>query len=71
MTERLTGKVKWFSQKRFYGFIAKDDGTEIFIHGSNLNGVKLKDGMKVSFELKQDKKHKKHEAVNLEIIETA
>lgn len=71
MTERLTGKIKWFSDKKFFGFIEREGQTDVFIHGSNLNGAKLKDGMKVSFELKQDKKHKKHEAVNLEIIETA
>ena len=31
------GVIKWFSVRRGYGFIEKEDGTEIFVHYSEIN----------------------------------
>jgi CspA family cold shock protein len=31
-----TGKVKWFDEKRGFGFIAGDEGTEVFLHATSL-----------------------------------
>ena len=50
------GTVKWFSDKKGYGFITKEDGKEIFVHHSSINmsGFRsLSEGDKVSFEIEE------------------
>ena len=50
------GLVKWFSDKKGYGFIEKEDGTDIFVHYSAIEapGFKtLSEGDKVSFEVEE------------------
>ena len=52
-----TGKVKWFNEKRGFGFITQDEGEDVFVHYSSINmtGFKmLNEGDKVSFEVKED-----------------
>lgn len=45
-----TGKVKWFDAERGFGFIASDEGDEVFLHASALpDGVVPKPGAKVEF----------------------
>ena len=48
------GTVKWFSERKGYGFIEQDDGGDIFVHHSSINmaGFKtLNEGDRVSFEV--------------------
>jgi cold shock protein len=53
------GVVKWFSPKKGYGFITMEDGQEVFVHYSAIEGSgfrSLEQGEKVSFELTQGSK---------------
>ena len=50
----MTGKVKWFSAEKGYGFITSDEGKDIFVHYSAIqaDGFRsLEEGQKVSFEI--------------------
>ena len=53
-----TGKVKWYNDIKGYGFIAMDDGKEVFVHRSGLANPHqgLNEGDKVEFEVKQGEK---------------
>lgn len=49
-----TGKVKWFNAQKSFGFIAAEDGTDVFVHFSAIamDGFKtLDEGMDVQFEV--------------------
>ncbi len=52
----MTGKVKWFDEKKGYGFISTDDGKDIFVHFSAIQaeGFKnLNEGDLVEFEVNE------------------
>ena len=54
-----TGKVKWFNSQKGYGFIAAEDGTDVFVHFSAIamDGFKtLDEGMDVQFEVVEGEK---------------
>jgi CspA family cold shock protein len=50
------GTVKWFNADKGYGFIAQEDGDDVFVHFSEIQveGFKtLDEGQRVSFEVTQ------------------
>ncbi len=54
-----TGVVKWFSPKKGYGFITMEDGQEVFVHYSAIDGSgfrSLEQGQRVQFEVSQGPK---------------
>jgi len=60
------GKVKWFNSKKGYGFIEADDGTDVFVHYSSIEGDNFKtlhDGEEVEFNIVQGEKGPKAENV--------
>jgi CspA family cold shock protein len=46
-----TGKVKWYDSDKGYGFLARDDGGEVFVHSTALPAgtTALKQGQRVEF----------------------
>jgi len=54
-----SGTVKWFSDSKGFGFIAQEDGPDVFVHFSSLQGDgfrTLSEGESVEFEVEQDQK---------------
>ena len=49
-----TGTVKWFNAEKGFGFITREDGSDVFVHFSAIQGEgfkTLEEGQKVSFEI--------------------
>jgi CspA family cold shock protein len=56
---RSTGKVKWFSQEKGYGFIQQDSGPDVFVHHSQIqsSGFRtLNEGERVEFDVIEEPK---------------
>lgn len=54
MTQREQGTVKWFNNDKGYGFIERDNGSDVFIHYSAIDGDgyrSVEDGQRVEFEV--------------------
>jgi len=49
----MKGKVKWYNSRKGYGFIINEEGKEIFVHRSALDGVFLQENDEVEFEVEE------------------
>ena len=63
------GTVKWFNNKKGWGFIVKEDGQDIFVHYSAIKGNgfrSLAEGQRVQFDIEEGEKGPA--AANVEIL---
>jgi cold shock protein len=66
----LKGKVKWFDNKKGFGFINTEDGNDVFVHYSGIQAAgfrALEEGQEVTFEITKGKKGP--QAVNVQIVD--
>jgi CspA family cold shock protein len=69
MSERETGTVKWFNGSKGFGFINREQGDDVFVHYSAIQGDgfrNLEEGQKVEFEVEPGPKGPK--AVNVAVV---
>ena len=65
----MKGKVRWFNERKGYGFIRMEDGREVFVHYSDIQGEEfksLKEGNEVECEVTRGPKGT--HAVNVKVI---
>ena len=59
MSERIEGTVKWFNSSKGYGFIARDDGEDVFVHYSAIRSEgyrTLYEDQRVEFSIEEGPK---------------
>jgi CspA family cold shock protein len=64
-----TGSVKWFNAEKGYGFISREDGPDVFVHFSAIQGTgyrTLEEGQRVEFDVGPGRKGE--EAQNVRVV---
>jgi cold shock protein len=59
MATRMVGTVKWFNSGKGYGFLAQENGPDVFVHFTAINadGFRtLEEGQRVEFAVEQGQK---------------
>ena len=59
------GTVKWFDPQKNFGFIGREGKNDVFVHANALNGLPIKEGDKVKFDVEEGEKGPS--AVNVEM----
>ena len=55
----IKGTVKWFNEKKGFGFISREDGDDVFVHHTSIQGEgfkTLREGQSVEFEVQDGPK---------------
>ena len=68
-TEKINGKVKWFSPEKGFGFITSDDGNELFVHYKDIISAGFKTlfkNQKVEFEVVKGERG--FQAINIKLL---
>ncbi len=55
----MTGRVKWFDEKKGFGFIEREGGSDVFVHFRAITGTGFKtlaEGQEVEFEIENGRK---------------
>jgi CspA family cold shock protein len=56
MSQYESGTVKWFNDAKGYGFIKRENGSDVFVHYSDIQGSgfrSLSEGQRVEFEVEE------------------
>jgi len=71
VTETLTGTVKWFNAGKGFGFIARDNGNDVFVHFTAILDTggyrELQEGQRVEFSIEDSPKGPK--AANVRVLQ--
>ena len=65
----VKGTVKWFNDKKGFGFLSREDGTDVFVHHTAIQGdgfKTLSEGQQVEFEVQDGPKGP--QAVNVKAL---
>ncbi len=68
----MVGKVKWFNAEKGFGFIEREDGDDVFVHFSAIQGdgfKTLEEGQTVTYDVVESDRGQ--QANNVTVVDTA